>query len=272
MSANNVLASNAPEFGFTGVYKGTVMHEEKNYSATLSLVDYKGVLRGVLNIAIVYQDEDGRTWEGASVLLKGEKAANNLFVTDFQCSAVAKICDQFGSLSKDFKSNFRISLFEEGVDYQLFKISFSNTEKLNTSNDRVLPFTSGILKMEQTITNIPSVQNSWIGNWAGEGYFPENYFVATPLPFFSLLDATFYNDINGKLSLKWFVYYKPQGGWSSLDDIYIETQEEDKLIVRYGYHRYILNRSGDYVLGFVTSDYIDPKDYFDFWALFFLFR
>jgi hypothetical protein len=153
-------------------------------------------------------------------------------------------------LSKDFESSYEISVHQEVDDYKLFKVRFFDSKRVNQANNRPLPMTEGELVMESTIANTPSVNDSWIGSWTGIGFFPENYVVRVPLPFFSELDVTFYKDQNGDLAVKWFYYYEPLESWALNNDVYIESNLSEKLTVRFDYHSYHFNRVGGLYLRF----------------------
>lgn len=263
------IATQKPSFGFTGTYEGQVMRDGVSLPATLQLLEFDGIIRGVLTINFDYPDDNGDVWNGASVLLKGDSTSNQIFVTDYQCSAVVKLCDRFGEAEKDFMAKLSFSKIESGSDYTLFKVSLDDMTKTSTNSERKTPFENGVFEMTATIADSHTGDNSWIGNWTGVGYFPSNYVVRSPRPFFSEIDFVLYSDDNDEPHIKWWV--SGMEGWSPVS-VDLDTYSADSYfaIVAYDYHRYKMNRRGAYVYGLVDSIYNDSSKYFDFWALFFV--
>lgn len=181
------FASQANTATLTGLYKGHVQMDRQSYEARLGLVeDQGGHVRGIITVDIRYTDQNGRSWQGASLFVRGKAQRSSVNsttdwrLTHYQCSAVgASLCKRFTDIDTQFLA--RIKQTSSGIELtQVRPARFFSFEKP--------PFEGGrwdkVSGPGPITISEPSVSH-WAGAWRGVGVMPTNLFVPTPIPYFS---------------------------------------------------------------------------------------
>jgi hypothetical protein len=261
--------SNLPHFGLSGEYFGSIQYSGNQTSAKTQIVQHGDTIRGIVTAEIEYVDVNGEVWKSASLLFKGKLSEKKVYFSDYQCSAVVELCETFGHAQPDFVADIEFTAISGEADYTLFEVSFLNIKHFSPNGSRPLPFESNAkFSMESTFSSEPIPNTTLLGSWGGLGYFPDNYVVLTPVPFFLEWDLTFYKDYLQKMQLRSFT--RTSLGWA-LDEHHLVSYEEggEFMNLALGANRFFLKLDSGVVYGRVYHD-VQLGQFFDFFGLFWM--
>lgn len=265
-------SSNIPLQNISGHYIGSTKYNNQVVKATLDVIQIDDTVRAILSTDVIIKDSSNNKWIGASVLLKGSIKEGVVYLSDYQCSISAPICDKFGQPDKDFIASFQYKVVPQSEKRNDLIIKLKDVQRYKASNDRLLPISNVTFQMKNIDSPAAPKKEIW-GNWIGDGYMPLNYFVPIPLPFFNKMRLSLFPETTQEQPFRFqcFQKYDAQSPWYERTDISIVSYNLRDQSIVFGIwdHRYFMKMKDGVFYGLLGYD-SDVNRFFDFYGLFWM--